>query len=190
VRRLGALTAPRTASALAQPPSTLLDAADERIVAAMAGDGRASYAALAETAGISEPTVRRRLGRLLDSRRIAVRCDLAWEVVGWPVPTTVALRVPADQLDEVDRSLTVLPDVRLVAACVGEADLIVSRWPPALADGHRFAAMLTDRYPRVRVVRRLTGLRTVKRMGQLLDDRGRARTATRVSQEHLAVRRP
>lgn len=63
-------------------------------------------------------------------------------------------------------------------------------WLPALAGGHRFAAMLSDRYPRVRVVRWLTGLRTVKRMGQLLDDRGRARAATRVSQEHLAVRRP
>ncbi|WP_306323527.1 MULTISPECIES: Lrp/AsnC family transcriptional regulator [unclassified Streptomyces] len=156
------------------PPGTPLDPADRRIVAALAPDGRASYAALAEAAAVSEPTVRRRLRRLLDHGRVAVRCDLAWEVAGWPVTTVVALRVPADRLQETARALAARTDTRLVATCVGEADLIVSLWLPSLADAHPFAATLAERFPDVRVVRWLTGLRAIKRMGQLLDERGRA----------------
>ncbi|MEU6380795.1 Lrp/AsnC family transcriptional regulator [Streptomyces sp. NPDC046909] len=157
-----------------EPYRTVLDQADQRIVDAMFADGRASYAALAETTGVSEPTVRRRLRRMLDSGRVAVRCDIAWEAAGWPVPTTLALRVPAEQLEETARALTALPETRLVASCVGEADLLISLWLPSLADGHRFAALLASRFPGVRTVRWLTGLRTVKRMGQPLDERGRA----------------
>ncbi|MGW2649054.1 AsnC family transcriptional regulator [Streptomyces sp. NPDC001393] len=153
---------------------TAVDAVDERIVTALSADGRASYAALAEAAAVSEPTLRRRLRRLLDTGRVAVRCDVAWEAAGWPVPTVVALRVPADRLDETARALSARPDTRLVATCVGEADLLVSAWLPSLADTHPFGRMLAEQFPGVRVVRWLTGLRAVKRMGQLLDERGRA----------------
>jgi hypothetical protein len=45
---------------------------------------------------------------------------------------------------------------------------------PSLADAHPFATMLAERFPGVRVVRWLTGLRAVKRMGRPLDERGRA----------------
>jgi DNA-binding Lrp family transcriptional regulator len=172
VRRLRELTEPRTTAP--HDRRTLLSQVDQRIVDALSEDGRASYAALAEAAGISEPTVRRRLRGMLESGRLAVRCDVAWEAAGWPVHTTLALRVPAERLDDTARALAALPDTRLVATCVGEADLIVSVWLPALGDSHPFAAMLTERFPGVRIVRWLTALRAVKRMGQLLDDRGRA----------------
>lgn len=173
VRHLRELTEP--ARAVASPvPRRPLDAADERILAALFTDGRASYAALAEAAAVSEPTLRRRLRRLIDAGRVAVRCDVAWEAAGWPVQTILALRVPADRLEETARALTARPETRLVATCVGEADLVVTAWLPSLADAHPFAAMLAERFPGVRVVRWLTGLRAVKRMGRPLDERGRA----------------
>jgi DNA-binding Lrp family transcriptional regulator len=155
-------------------PRRPLDAADERILAALFTDGRASYAALAEAAAVSEPTLRRRLRRLMDAGRVAVRCDVAWEAAGWPVQTILALRVPVDRLEETARALTARPETRLVATCVGEADLAVTAWLPSLAEAHPFATMLAERFPGVRVVRWLTGLRAVKRMGRLLDERGRA----------------
>ncbi|MFF8449586.1 Lrp/AsnC family transcriptional regulator [Streptomyces leeuwenhoekii] len=173
VRRLRELTEP--ARAVASPvPRRPLDAADERILAALFTDGRASYAALAEAAAVSEPTLRRRLRRLMDAGRVAVRCDVAWEAAGWPVQTILALRVPVDRLEETARALTARPETRLVATCVGEADLVVTAWLPSLADVHPFATMLAERFPGVRVVRWLTGLRAVKRMGRPLDERGRA----------------
>lgn len=173
VRRLRELTEP--ARAVASPvPRRPLDAADERILATLFTDGRASYAALAEAAAVSEPTLRRRLRRLMDAGRVAVRCDVAWEAAGWPVQTILALRVPVDRLEETARALTARPETRLVATCVGEADLVVTAWLPSLADAHPFATMLAERFPEVRVVRWLTGLRVVKRMGRPLDERGRA----------------
>ncbi|NEY31976.1 AsnC family transcriptional regulator [Streptomyces sp. PRKS01-65] len=173
VRRLRDLTEP--ARAVASPvPRRLLDAADERILEALSADGRASYTALAEAAAVSESTLRRRLRRLMDTGRVAVRCDVAWEAAGWPVQTILALRVPVDRLEETARALTARPETRLVATCVGEADLVVTAWLPSLADAHPFATMLSERFPGVRVVRWLTGLRAVKRMGRPLDERGRA----------------
>jgi DNA-binding Lrp family transcriptional regulator len=173
VRRLRELTEP--ARAVASPvPRRPLDGADERILAALFTDGWASYAALAEAAAVSEPTLRRRLRRLMDAGRVAVRCDVAWEAAGWPVQTILALRVPVDRLEETARALTARPETRLVATCVGEADLAVTAWLPSLAEAHPFATMLAERFPGVRVVRWLTSLRAVKRMGRLLDERGRA----------------
>jgi DNA-binding Lrp family transcriptional regulator len=110
----------------------------------------------------------------MDTGRVAVRCDVAWEAAGWPVQTILALRVPVDRLEETARALTARPETRLVATCVGEADLVVTAWLPSLADAHPFATMLAERFPGVRVVRWLTGLRAVKRMGRPLDERGRA----------------
>src|SRR5882757_100166 len=173
-----------------RPREVLGDAADQHLTRLLALDGRTSFADLAEQSGMSEPTVRRRLRGMTGSGRIAVRCDLAWEAAGWPVSVHITMRVPPSRLDDVARALAVLPETRVVATCVGEADLIAGLWLPSLADAHRLAAVLAVRLPEVRIVRWLTGLRTVKRMGRLLDHQGRARPMPTRPERTPSSRRP
>ncbi|MDJ1133604.1 Lrp/AsnC family transcriptional regulator [Streptomyces iconiensis] len=156
----------------ATPPAR--DPVDEQLIALLAEDGRTPYARLAQECGIGEATARRRLAALLRSGRLALRCDVAWEAAGWPVTATLWARVPADRLEETARALTTLPEARLVATCVGEADLVLGLWLPALAEVHRVAAHLNRRFPGLEPVRWLTGLRGIKRVGRLLDADGRA----------------
>lgn len=155
-------------------PSGERDPVDARMIALLAEDGRTSYARLADACGVTEATARRRLAALLRAGRLALRCDVSWEAAGWPVTATLWARVPGDRLEETARALTTLPQARLVASCVGEADLVLGLWLPAPSEVHRVAAQLARRFPGVEVVRWLTGLRSVKRIGRLLDSEGRA----------------
>lgn len=54
------------------------------------------------------------------------------------------------------------------------ANLLLGVWLRSLTDLQRLEAALTRRVGQLRVLDRSIGLRTVKRMGRLLDDAGRA----------------
>lgn len=155
-------------------PQRATDEVDEQVLAVLAEDGRASYAAIAAACGIGEGTARRRTEALLEGGEIAVRCDVAPEIAGRPVSATLAARVPADRLTGTARAVTALPEARLVASCVGSADLLVTLWLSTVQDISRVAAAIADRFPETEPVRWLTGVRTVKRVGRLLDAQGRA----------------
>ncbi|MFG3092836.1 Lrp/AsnC family transcriptional regulator [Streptomyces antibioticus] len=170
-RVLQAEAGPRPA--LAGPSPGRADPAGERLVDLLAEDGRMAYAELAARAGTSEPTVRRKVRALLESGRLALRCDLAPQAAGRPVLVTLTARVPADRLEAAGRTLAQLPETRLVAGVVGDADLWAGFWLPTIADTHRLERTLLERLPELHVVDRLVGMRSVKRVGQLLDERGR-----------------
>ncbi|WP_116209149.1 Lrp/AsnC family transcriptional regulator [Streptomyces olivoreticuli] len=156
------------------PPRRPADEVDQQVLDVLGEDGRASYAVIAAACGISESMARRRTESLLASGGITVRCDVAWEIAGWPVSTTLAARVPPERLPETVRAFTVLPEARLVASCVGVADLLVSLWLPSVQDIPRMAAAIAGRFPDTETRRWLTGVRAVKRVGRLLDAQGRA----------------
>ncbi|MGW1327902.1 Lrp/AsnC family transcriptional regulator [Streptomyces antibioticus] len=117
-RVLQAEAGPRPA--LAGPSPGRADPAGERIVELLAEDGRMAYAEPSERAGMNEPTIRRKVRALLESGRLALRCDLAPQAAGRPVLVTLTARVPADRLEAASRVLAQLPETRLVA---GDADL-------------------------------------------------------------------
>ncbi|MGW8797784.1 Lrp/AsnC family transcriptional regulator [Streptomyces sp. NPDC055775] len=162
-------------AALAGPSPGRADPLGERITDLLAEDGRMPYTVLAERAGASEPTVRRKLRALLESGRLALRCDLAPEAAGRPVFLAVTVRVPADRMEATGRALAQLPGVRLVATVVGDADLCASFWLPTIADVHRLERILLEKLPDLQLVDRLVGMRSVKRVGRLLDASGRLR---------------
>ncbi|MGW1194791.1 Lrp/AsnC family transcriptional regulator [Streptomyces sp. NPDC002536] len=154
-------------------PRRAFDEVDQQVLAALAEDGRASYAAIAAACGLGEGTARRRTEALLASGEVVVRCEMAWEVTGWPVSATLAARVPAERLGEMARAFAMIPEARLVASCVGVTDVLVTLWLPSLQDIPRMTAALAARFPDAEVRRWLTGVRTVKRAGRLLDAQGR-----------------
>lgn len=160
-----------------EPSTAALGEVDRALLDALARDGRLGLAALAERLGTSAATVRRRLGRLTRSGTVAFRCDTARSLTGLPVSVTFRGRAPVREVNGLHRTLATLPGCRLVAAVTGGANVLATYWLPGIGGVQHHETAMSARLPSLDVTDRLVGVRTVKRMGHLLDADGR-RTAT------------
>ncbi|KAA5833526.1 Lrp/AsnC family transcriptional regulator [Saccharopolyspora hirsuta] len=147
---------------------------DRKLAGLLSADGRTSYAQLAEEAGTSQATARRRVTAMLRSRVLALRCEVAAPLVGLPVTATLRGRVAALDVDRVGAGLAGLSPVRMCAAVTGEHNLVATVWLPSISAVQQFEQVATRNFPALVVHDTLVNLRTVKRMGRLLDRSGRA----------------
>ncbi|MCX3063167.1 Lrp/AsnC family transcriptional regulator [Streptomyces beihaiensis] len=164
---------PSTAT-VTDEPARPLDAVDQALVRALTTDARLPATELAERIGVSEPTARRRLARMMSDGRIRMRCEIAQSVSGWPVMATLWCRVPAQRLGAVARAAGSLPEVRLSIGLTGSDNLMLMVWlrdPAHLPD---LESALAGRFPELTIARRAVCLRTFKLMGRLLDEHGLA----------------
>ncbi|WP_237518878.1 Lrp/AsnC family transcriptional regulator [Streptomyces sp. SID5910] len=163
------------------PPVGALDAIDRELLALLALDGRLTLADLAQRVGTSAATVRRRLGRLTRSGTVAFRCDMAPSLVGLPVAVTFRCRAPAKDVNALHRTLATLPGCRLVAAVTGTTNVLATYWLPDIGAVQQRETVMCERLPSLEIADRVIGVRTVKRMGHLLDADG-CRTGTQAIQ--------
>jgi DNA-binding Lrp family transcriptional regulator len=147
---------------------------ERRIARLLTVNGRASYAELAAATDLSPTTVRRHVGRLLGARILLPRADMAAELSGTPVQVYLWADAPADQLPASARALTQLRQVRLCATVSSAPSMVVSAWLHTVEEVHRLELTIARQLPQLRIVDRLIVLRTVKRMGRLVDPQGRA----------------
>ena len=146
----------------------------KRLAGLLSADGRASYADLASATGLSPTTVRRHVGRLLGSGRLIPRTDLATELSGSPVQVYLWADAPVEGLPATAHTLAQLRQVRLCATVSSAPCMVVCAWLHTVEEVHRLELAIANRLPQVQIVDRLVVLRTVKRMGRLVDTEGRA----------------
>ncbi|MEV0700825.1 Lrp/AsnC family transcriptional regulator [Saccharopolyspora sp. NPDC050389] len=159
-----------------QQPGTAFtfSALDRRLARLLSENGRASYAELARDAGTSQATARRRTTAMLRSRVLSLRCEVAAPLVGLPVTVTVRGRVAAENVDRVAAGFAGLAPVRMCATVTGEHNLIATVWLPSINAIQQFEQVVARNFPSFVVHDTLVNLRTVKRMGRLLAESGRA----------------
>jgi DNA-binding Lrp family transcriptional regulator len=150
---------------------------DSRILVQLGIDGRATYGALAKAAGTSETTVRRRLGSLVGTGAVQIRAEVAAQLAGWGVQVMLSVDAPSARLAEAAAAIARLRQVRLCATLAGTPALIVVVWLHNIESIHHFESTLVSVAPEITVTERLVALRTVKRMGRLLDEQGCAVSA-------------
>lgn len=146
---------------------------DARIVHELDAEPRISFADLAERLGVSEATARRRCVRLESDGHIVIRCDTAPVVTGEHTVATFCMSAPSRRLSEIGRNLSALAHVRLCVAVSGEGNLMVISWLPDVADVVDFETEVGSEFPDLQVLERDVTLRAHKRMGKILDERGR-----------------
>lgn len=178
--RLRALTSGQSERLRTAPPpprtsaAAALDGPDRALLPQLSRDGRGSAVTLGRAVGLSAPTVRRRVGRLIADHDLALRCEVARELTEWPVSATLWAGVPADRLAEAVRVLLTLPEVRLCASVTGPQNLLFTVWLHTVWDVQRLETQLGERLPQLVLRDRSVVLRQTKLMGRLLDARGRA----------------
>ena len=88
-----------------------IDAVDRAIIRELQGDGRASYADIGTSVGLSPPAVRQRMQRLIDSGLLQVVAVTDPLKLGLPVMALVGIAVDGD--------------IREVADAVGSIDAVI-----------------------------------------------------------------
>lgn len=114
-----------------------LDASDQTIVRELITDGRVSSASLARTAGISEPTARRRLSMLRATRRIQLRLVVEPALLGLPTEAMLWIKARPAHLPQLVDGILASPLVRYVATTAGRYQLVANLTAPSEAALYR-----------------------------------------------------
>lgn len=102
-----------------------LDDLDRHIIAALARDGRAPYREIARELGVSEGTIRNRVGRLTEEKLIRITAVGDMMALGVEVVATVNIQVNPGHVEKVAETLAEYPHVRFVATSFGSVDIII-----------------------------------------------------------------
>ncbi len=100
-----------------------LSAQDDKILAALAADGRASLIDLAAAAGLTPGRVSRRMQSLLSSGILYLDVEITPRALGYLTRANLLLRVHPAQLTAVGRAMALMPEVAFAAAVSGPHNL-------------------------------------------------------------------
>ncbi|TAK36499.1 MAG: AsnC family transcriptional regulator [Chloroflexota bacterium] len=105
-----------------------LDDLDLSIIGALRNDGRETATELARRFGVTEATIRNRIGRLVkeDMMRIVAVADP--HKIGYSIDTLIGLAVDADKITDVAEQLTAMEEVRYVGVATGSYDIIIAAY--------------------------------------------------------------
>jgi len=151
----------------ASPAPAAVRPADDRLLAALARDGRASYADLATATGWSAATVTRRIEALRSSGTLFFDVDLDDALLGISAKAMLWMSVAPADLDGVATALAGHFELAFVAATTGPTNLLALALCPGLEALHRY---LTRRLAALSAVTRIETapvLETLKGVAQL-----------------------
>jgi len=164
-----------------------LEAVDQQIYQLLHEDGRMPFTTLAERAGVSEPTVRRRANRLLNSGILRLRCEVVQSVSGWPVSAVLWAATPPTHVESTVQSFAALPQVRLCCSLTGPRNLLLMVWLRSLDALPQLEGTLYERAPELTIVDRAICLHTAKQLGRVLSREGRATAQVQTTLEAFPV---
>jgi Lrp/AsnC family transcriptional regulator, regulator for asnA, asnC and gidA len=100
-----------------------LDEVDRAILERLEDDGRASYRQIARDVGVSEGTVRSRVGRLQRSGVLRILAFVDPSKLGGAVLALLFVTAESEHQDAVVEALTAMPEVAYVSSLIGRADV-------------------------------------------------------------------
>lgn len=114
------------------------DASDDAILEHLRGDGRASFAEVAEAVGLNESTVRRRFERMLSRGSAQVVTLVQAAALGFESEVQLRVQVEPARLTEVAHRLAEYRQVRYLALALGSNALVSEVIASSTEDLHSF----------------------------------------------------
>ncbi len=107
-----------------------LDVLDRRIIQLLRHDGRRSYADIARLVSVSEPTVRKRVDRLVQTGAIYVVARVNPAAIGFAIDAMVGIRVKRGSVQNVGSRLAAMDNVAYVGYMTGGFDIFIEVFLP------------------------------------------------------------
>ena len=111
-----------------------LDRVDKEIVCILQEDGRTPISEMARTIGVSEPTIRRKLGRLLSEEIVSIRAISDPFKLGFGASAYIGLDVELGRIEEVAALLGGYPMIESVAVTTGPHDITIKATFDSIAE--------------------------------------------------------
>jgi Lrp/AsnC family transcriptional regulator for asnA, asnC and gidA len=111
--------------ASSRPANQPYDQLDRQIISLLQKDGRRPNTEIAQQLGVTETTVRKRIGRLVSENLIKVVAVPSPEVMGVTMSAIVGITVEMSAVQDVAAALEALPQTRYVGYSTGPYDLII-----------------------------------------------------------------
>ena len=105
--------------------SITLDELDRAILHLLREDGRRSNADIARVVGVSQPTVRQRLDRVVESGAAHVTVRINPAAIGFPVDAVICIKVSGRNVREVGEQIAAMENVAYVGYLIGAYDIQV-----------------------------------------------------------------
>lgn len=135
---------------------------DDALMAALQRDGRASLAELATATGWSAATVARRLADLQAGGTVFFDLEVDTTPLGATTHALLWMSVAPAHLDQVGQELAGHPELALVAATTGPANLVAHALCPDAAALHHYLTQRLGALDAVRTLETAPVLRTIK----------------------------
>ncbi len=107
------------------PSNSLYDPVDRRIMELLQRDGRLSNSEVARSLGLSEPTVRRRISRLIETGILRIVGVINPEAVGYTISAVIGVNSALQQLDEVAKTIASFSEIHYLGYSTGSFDFII-----------------------------------------------------------------
>jgi len=117
---------------------TKLDPVERQIIAMLQENGRTTTAEIARAIGVAEPTIRRKLNRLLSDEIINIRAVSFPEKLGFLAPAYIGLDVDRTTIETVAEKLCSYPMVEDVVILTGPYDILIRVAFESTADLYEF----------------------------------------------------
>jgi Lrp/AsnC family transcriptional regulator for asnA, asnC and gidA len=104
---------------------TELDVVDRCVIALLQVDGRLSFAEISRYLALPEPTIRRRINRLLDEEAMQIVAVPNPHKIGYSIHAIIGQRVQPGKVKEVVARLKPLRQVRYIGITAGASDIVI-----------------------------------------------------------------
>ena len=125
----------------ARQPLSLSDG-EARVLAHLAADGRATVSDLAQSSGVSEPTILRSLQALSDSGSLNFRVEIEPSLLGFGVEALISVRARPDGVEALAEVLAADPHTRCLFGTSGTSQLF---WHVVCRDSMSLWELVTQR---------------------------------------------
>lgn len=139
------------------------------IIPFLARDGRATAAEIARALGRNPATVQRQIGRVLASRKLSFRCEIAQKLSGYPITVQWFTNVPAGRHEAAATELRSIRNVRFSASTTGRTNFTMIMWLRSLTEVMEIELAIQERIPGIELVESVIMLKTAKRVGWMLN---------------------
>lgn len=143
----------------AEAQTILLDPLDHKIIAVLQENARLTNAEVAGHVGSSEPTVRRRVDRLLQNQVIKIVAVAPPFSLGYHVVAILGIQIDHSFLDEIQEALLAMPEIRFAGITLGSYDVVTEAW---FHSNKELLAFLHERLSKIAGIQRIESLQVVK----------------------------
>lgn len=129
----------------------MLDEKDRAIISFLQYDGRIPFTTIADNLDIAESSVRQRVNRLIDSKKLQIVGIVEPQELGWSEAGMIGISVQPDMIGSVADAVAELEEVSYLFQAAGDFDLFAEVY---CKDKSHFVSFLNDKLQKIPGVER------------------------------------